>query len=122
RARVRAGRRSSKPLHPRDDPAARVVGQKLAATRRSRRRAKTARAAVPDLRRSPDHAAEGVSPSSLHFPSPLWGGVRGGGRCVRRCSCITAPPPSPPLPHKGGGSRPSLSRVLAPNSPPLIPA
>src|SRR5262245_18696181 len=39
------------------------------------------------------------------LPSPLW--VGGGGRRLREWSCITAPPPSPPLPHKGGGSRPS---------------
>src|SRR5262249_61209321 len=44
------------------------------------------------------------------FPSPLWGGVRGGGRCVGQRPCITASPPSPTLPHKGGGSRPSLWR------------
>src|SRR5262249_62171860 len=41
------------------------------------------------------------------FPSPLWGGVRGGGRCVRQRRCITASSPSPTLPHKGEGSRPS---------------
>jgi len=34
RARVRAGGRSAEPLHPRDDPAARVFGQKIAAIRR----------------------------------------------------------------------------------------
>src|SRR5690606_14996680 len=35
------------------------------------------------------------------FPSPLWGGVRGGGKRKRwRCGV----PPSPTLPHKGGGS------------------
>src|SRR5262249_45237100 len=39
---------------------------------------------------------------SVHFPSPLWGGVRGGGRCVGQRRCITASPPSPTLPHKGG--------------------
>jgi len=33
-------------------------------------------------------------------PSPLWGGVRGGGNPYRRCSAI---PPSLSLPHKGGG-------------------
>src|SRR5438067_388452 len=41
------------------------------------------------------------------LPSPLWGGVGGGGpswlmRLVRQ-----RPPPSPALPRKGGGSRPS---------------
>src|SRR5262249_55281240 len=61
RARLRAGRRSGKPLHPRDDPAARVFGQKLAAIGRSRRCGKAPRAAVPDLRRRPDRPAEGVA-------------------------------------------------------------
>src|SRR5262249_58184840 len=45
------------------------------------------------------------------FPSPLWGGVRGGGGRVGQRRCITASPPSPTLPHKGGGSRPSLPLV-----------
>ena len=35
------------------------------------------------------------------FPSPLWGGVRGGGNHNGRCSAI---PPSLALPHKGGGN------------------
>jgi hypothetical protein len=48
------------------------------------------------------------------LPSPLWGGVGGGGRSVGHQSCFTAPPPSPPLPHKGGGSRPSLLRAITP--------
>ena len=34
------------------------------------------------------------------FPSPLWGGARGGGNPYRRCSAI---PPSLSLPHEGGG-------------------
>src|SRR5215471_12435347 len=42
------------------------------------------------------------------LPSPLWGGVGGGGHCARRCRGIIARPPSPPLPRKGGGSRPSV--------------
>jgi hypothetical protein len=33
------------------------------------------------------------------FLSPLWGGVRGGGRCVRQRRCITVSPPSPTLPQ-----------------------
>src|SRR5262249_38409026 len=41
------------------------------------------------------------------LPSPLWGGVGGGGPSVREESCVTASPPSPRLPHKGGGSRPN---------------
>src|SRR5262245_53573808 len=48
------------------------------------------------------------------LPSPLWGGAGGGGRAVlsqvapslssRRTT------PSPPVPHKGGGSAPSVGR------------
>src|SRR5262245_31281045 len=34
------------------------------------------------------------------FPSPLWGGVRGGGNPHLRCS---GNPPTLSLPHKGGG-------------------
>src|SRR5262249_59038027 len=41
------------------------------------------------------------------LPSPLWGGVAGGDPGTRQRRCVTAPPPSPSLPHKGGGSRPS---------------
>jgi hypothetical protein len=37
------------------------------------------------------------------FPSPLWGGVRGGGLDI---SARAELPPSPTLPHKGGGSKP----------------
>src|SRR5580700_10956663 len=39
------------------------------------------------------------------FPSPLWGGARGGGREVGRMRRRFAPPhdPHPTLPHKGGG-------------------
>jgi H+-translocating NAD(P) transhydrogenase subunit alpha len=37
---------------------------------------------------------------STRFPSPLRGGVRGGGNPDGKCSAI---PPSPALPHKGGG-------------------
>src|SRR5215467_2757564 len=51
------------------------------------------------------------------FPSPLWGGVRGGGRPIlrrwRHCH-HTALPPLPTLAHKGGGSRPSLPLGLTP--------
>src|ERR1700737_1770169 len=49
------------------------------------------------------------------LPSPLWGGVGGevggGGREIEG---TIAPPPSPALPHKGGGSRSSMLRVLSP--------
>jgi len=41
-----------------------------------------------------------VIPAARKFPSPLWGGVRGGGKYDRKCSAI---PPSLSLPHKGGG-------------------
>src|SRR5262249_49093593 len=49
--------------------------------------------------------------------SPLWGGVGGGGSAILRWWChrdLTAPPPSPSLPHKGGGSRPSLPVSMTP--------
>src|SRR5262245_56830753 len=46
------------------------------------------------------------------LPSPLWGGVGGGGHAIDAPVCPSAPPPSPALPHKGGGSTPSL--LLAP--------
>ena len=45
---------------------------------------------------------------ALLLPSPLWGGVGGGGREVgrkRRRLRVTSRPPTPTLPHKGGGSR-----------------
>src|SRR5262249_44713921 len=51
---------------------------------------------------------------SAEFPSPLWGGVRGGGRSWRTHLVQQQRPPSPTLPHKGGGSRPSLSLALTP--------
>jgi hypothetical protein len=38
------------------------------------------------------------------FPSPLRGGVRGGGNPDGKCSAI---PPSLSLPHEGGGDRSS---------------
>ena len=41
-----------------------------------------------------------VAPGYAEFPSPLWGGVRGGGNPYRSCSAI---PPSLTLPHEGGG-------------------
>src|SRR4029078_9148382 len=40
--------------------------------------------------------------------SPLWGGVGGGGSSVRHHYSDTALPPTPALPHKGGGSTPSV--------------
>src|SRR5262249_61778394 len=49
------------------------------------------------------------------LPSPFWGGVGGGGRAMFlrwRHHHVTAPPPSPALPHKGGGSRPSSLLAL----------
>ncbi len=72
-------------------------------------------AAVPALRIPPPTSS--FSPPSCCSlavrrtrcaPSPQRGEGGGGGRCLREWSCITAPPPSPALPHKGGGSRPSL--------------
>jgi hypothetical protein len=43
------------------------------------------------------------------FPSPLWGGARGGGKPDSNCSAI---PPSLSLPHKGGGNTRGMSIVL----------
>src|SRR4051812_12017755 len=42
------------------------------------------------------------------FPSPLWGGARGGGPAIWHDRASPAPPPSPTLPRKGGGSTPSV--------------
>jgi len=42
------------------------------------------------------------------LPSPLWGGVGGGSREIGARTLPHAPPPSPTLPHKGGGSTPRL--------------
>jgi ABC-type uncharacterized transport system substrate-binding protein len=47
------------------------------------------------------------------FPSPLWGGVRGGGREAQSQASPLAPrlaTPLPPLPHKGGGNRLNIRR------------
>src|SRR5712692_7190635 len=47
------------------------------------------------------------------LPSPLWGGAGGGGgACAFASAADSQPPPSPTLPHKGGGSRPSLPLAL----------
>jgi phosphopantothenoylcysteine decarboxylase / phosphopantothenate---cysteine ligase len=51
----------------------------------------------------------------LAFPSPLWGGDRGGGSPDDRGSAI---PPSPTLPHKWGGGHPLAGRhVLVTSGP-----
>ena len=47
------------------------------------------------------------------FPSPLWGGVRGGGSSWLTCLGQQTTTPSPTLPHKGGGSPPSSRRAEA---------
>jgi hypothetical protein len=51
--------------------------------------------------------AAGVSHMAQRFrlPSPLWGGVGGGGRGMGHFRASTSRPPTPTLPHKGGGSR-----------------
>src|SRR5207247_8659712 len=56
------------------------------------------------------------SPKTGHMrlPSPLWGGVGGGGRSLARVRCPYELPPSPALPHKGGGSTPRLPLRLIP--------
>src|SRR5439155_8872465 len=45
------------------------------------------------------------------LPSPLWGGAGGGGRSLLTRLVKQQRPPSPTLPHKGGGSAPGLPRV-----------
>src|SRR5262249_62394873 len=54
----------------------------------------------------------GFSRLSYHefgaLPSPLWGGVGGGGSESEALILLHAPPPSPTLPHKGGGSTPNV--------------
>jgi putative tryptophan/tyrosine transport system substrate-binding protein len=45
------------------------------------------------------------------FPSPLWGGVRGGGRTgLRRRILLRVATPLPTLPHKGGGNSTRMRR------------
>src|SRR5262249_1323801 len=56
------------------------------------------------------------------LPSPLWGGVGGGGSSWRTPLAQQLRPPSPPLPHKGGGSRPSLPHCCRPTFSVVIPA
>src|SRR5580700_11975711 len=55
----------------------------------------------------------------LLLRSPWWGGVGGGGREVGRERgrlLVTSRPPTPTLPHKGGGSRSRKRRVTRLNS------
>src|SRR5258708_35398471 len=47
------------------------------------------------------------------LPSPLWGGVGGGGRADVAPRCLTARPPTPTLPPKGGGGPPWLCHSLS---------
>src|SRR5207344_2351592 len=47
------------------------------------------------------------------FPSPLWGRVRGGGGSWRTHLVQQQLPPSPTLPHKGGGSTPPVRKEAA---------
>src|SRR5262249_58452790 len=63
-------------------------------------------AVEPDEIRALTRAGDRSLRSALGvFPSPLWGGVRGGGRCVRQRPCVTARPPSPALPPQRGAGR-----------------
>src|SRR5260370_39762967 len=55
-----------------------------------------------------------LKPPQGGLPSPLWGGVGGGGREGEAPALRIVPPPSPALPHKGGGSRPSVPPALTP--------
>src|SRR5262249_5324030 len=52
------------------------------------------------------------------FPSPLWGGVGGGGGGVWQRWCVTR---TTPLPHRGGGSRPSWGREQTELAAPVDP-
>src|SRR5262249_18372049 len=128
RAGVRAGRRSAEPLHPRDDPTARVVGQKLAKTRRPRRRGKTTGAAVSDLRRSPDLPAEGVAldvaaDRRVRGLRPLTRkrGRQREGPC-KKIKLAFLPLPTPPPQAGEGADRVCRSAVASSVSPPFIPA
>src|SRR5262249_61251217 len=56
------------------------------------------------------------------FPSPLWGGIRGGGRCERTQRVNNRYPPPLPSPARGEGAHLSSGNVGAPNSPALIPS
>ncbi len=52
------------------------------------------------------------------FPSPWWGGVRGGGSPNRQCSPI---PPSPALPHEGEGAQAALAQSeIAPGTETVV--
>src|SRR6516162_3204681 len=81
------------------------------------RRGKAAAAVVltPFLDHSVTLASTGAA-NSVRFPSPLWGGDRGGGLCWRTRVDQQQRPPSPTLPHKGGGSRPVVLRRCASTS------
>src|SRR6516162_3646215 len=81
------------------------------------RRGKAAAAVVltPFLDHSVTLASTGAA-NSVRFPSPLWGGDRGGGLCWRTRVDEQQRPPSPTLPHKGGGSRPVVLRRCASTS------
>src|SRR5947199_5798723 len=48
------------------------------------------------------------------LPSPLWGGDGGGGRSLLTRLVKQQRPPSPTLPHQGGGSAPGLPRGWQP--------
>src|SRR5262249_2397330 len=51
------------------------------------------------------------------LPSPLWGGVGGGGRRLGEWSCVAAPPPPPPLPQPAAGL-PASGRSKSAQTPP----
>jgi len=54
-----------------------------------------------------------LAPRTALFPSPLWGGVRGGGRSLGQDWSVKLRPPSLALPHKGGGNTPERVRENA---------
>src|SRR5499427_5669104 len=62
----------------------------------------------PRVRRSSPPPLAGWAPgfgAPFLPPPPLGGGVGGGGRGMGHCLAATPRPPTPTLPHKGGGRR-----------------
>jgi uncharacterized protein (DUF934 family) len=62
----------------------------------------------------PPLEAPSLPPVATESPSPLWGGVRGGGNPY-----LSAIPPSLSLPHEGGGDDAAPSGEIHPNRSPL---
>src|SRR5215475_4882651 len=65
----------------------------------------------PSLRRWSGQSHEGAAPILL--PSPLWGGVGGGGRGVEKgCAPWHVPPPRP-SPTRGEGEEPTAPHAIS---------